>query len=134
MWVSTDGRVNTVRVNPKNYLSKRLRKRIDKLPDIEKVRLDLQMTELCNEILSTMADHPAGDDESSYENVALPADLGLDADPGVDNLASSLAQDVRRTPRRWIVERAHLVPHYVTDHGPKFKTWSKLVDKIREKG
>lgn len=70
---------------------------------------------------------PYSAEEQEYEGLVLPDDFKLDTDTGGGDLMDAITAVVTRTPLRWRLELADLVPQYVADYGPRWRKYKKLV-------
>lgn len=130
MWLSSDGTFNTVRVDPKYFLSKRLRRDIDDMSDMEKVRLDIDVRSQRESVIQAIMSVPYSAEERDFEGLVLPDEFQIDlAGVGV-NLTDAIMTVVASTPLRWRLERADLIPQYVADYGPSWRKYKKLVRAI----
>lgn len=132
MWLSPDGRFNTMRpMDPLEYLSAGLVERLGSLSDRELVGLDFAVSRYRDTVIDDLED-AVPEQEEDFEYVDLPQQFMLTLRPG--DLLEGLCAQFDETPLRWRFEVVFLISNYVSDHGPKWKKYRKIAKAIERQG
>ena len=131
MWRTDDGIVHVNRIaSPGAYIESSLRRRLDRLSDVEKVSLyyeiGAQASQLSDQFFSAAFDPLI---ERSFEGARLPDEYQLVDEEGAA-LAVLVSHQARTTPERWRLELVSLVPDYLLDTGPKWRKWKRIMKKL----
>ena len=125
MWVTKS--FNTAAVDdPAVYFDEPLLERLRALSDEELVALDLAVSAHEDHVMAALEAF-VEDDPGAFEHVPLPERHWFRDEIADDSLSDLLIGQIDEAPLRWRYDLLEVVSQYVTQYGPSYRKWKRLV-------